>query len=104
VNYSRSSLRPLTTLDALRHNEPAPARDVAHSAPVIAPARWVEKAVPAGELGFEEPCLERRGLIERRGGAFLHFCIECGRWGAFGYGCTGNNPGRWYCRKHRPEE
>jgi hypothetical protein len=34
----------------------------------------------------------------------LHFCVECGRWGTFGYGCTGDNPGRWYCREHRPEE
>jgi hypothetical protein len=42
--------------------------------------------------------------VERRGGAFLHFCFECGRWGAYGYGCTGDNSGRWYCREHRPDE
>jgi hypothetical protein len=35
---------------------------------------------------------------------FLHFCTECGRWGAYGYGATGDNPGRWYCWLHRPDE
>ena len=54
--------------------------------------------------GFEEPCADRRGSVERQGGIFLHFCIECGRWGAYGYGATGNNPGRWYCWRHRPDE
>jgi hypothetical protein len=51
---------------------------------------------------FEEPCPERRGLVERRGAVLLHFCVECGRWGAYGYGATLSHPGRWYCRLHRP--
>jgi hypothetical protein len=57
-------------------------------ASVIAPAHWVGGAVGIGETPFEMPCPERRGLVERRGGVFLHFCVECGRWGAYGYGTT----------------
>jgi hypothetical protein len=66
---------------------------------VISPARWAEPAVAFDEPSFEDPCPERRGLLERRGAVFLHFCVECGRWGAYGYGAP---PGRWYCRLHRP--
>ena len=40
--------------------------------------------------------------FERRGPALLHFCVECGAWGAFGYSVTGGSLGRWYCRDHRP--
>src|SRR6516165_10428715 len=54
---------------------------------------------------FEQPCLTRRGRIEERpDGVFLHFCVECGRWGAFGYGASVREGrlGRWYCAEHRP--
>jgi hypothetical protein len=71
------------------------------TAEVIAPACWVTGA--AGN-SFEMPCSERRGLIERVHGVFLHFCVECGRWGTYGYGATGEKPGRWYCHLHRPYE
>jgi hypothetical protein len=86
-----------------------PAFDVAAvpatSAAVIAPACWVTGAAGnCPEPSFEMPCLERRGLLERRDGVFLHFCVECGRWGAYGYGATGEKPGRWYCHLHRPNE
>ena len=74
------------------------------SAALIAPRRWVEVVAGANEPSFEMPCPERRGLVERRGRLFLHFCTECGRWGAYGYGATGDNPGRWYCWLHRPAE
>ena len=74
------------------------------SAAVIAPRRWVEVVAGANEPSFEMPCPERRGLVERRGRLFLHFCTECGRWGAYGHGATGDNPGRWYCWPHRPDE
>ena len=92
------------TLDTLRHNAPAPPEDAARPSPIIAPVRWAERAAVAGEPGFELPCPERRGLVERRGGAFLHFCVACGRWGAYGYDCAGDKSGRWYCREHRPDE
>jgi hypothetical protein len=50
---------------------------------VISPVRWAS-AMAAGGSSFEEPCPERRGLVERRGAVFVHFCVECGRWGAYG--------------------
>jgi hypothetical protein len=75
------------------------------TAKVIAPARWVTGAAGNSlEASFEMPCLERRGLVERRNGIFLHFCVECRRWGTYGYGATGAKPGRWYCQMRRPEE
>ena len=53
---------------------------------------------------FSEPCIARRGRVETRDGLFLHFCVECGAWGAFGYGVNlrADQPGRWYCAAHRP--
>jgi hypothetical protein len=100
------------TVDTTRHCETvgqeaadlAVSRDGAFPEPggqVIAPARWAGLA--ADELPFDEPCPERRGLIERRGALFVHFCVECGRWGAYGRGIGRDRPGRWYCRLHRPE-
>jgi hypothetical protein len=79
---------------------PAPKGRAADGASIVSPARWAGSA--SDEPPFEEPCPERRGLVERRGAVFLHFCIECGRWGAYGYGATLSQPGRWYCRLHRP--
>jgi hypothetical protein len=77
----------------------------ATSAAVIAPARWITGAAGnSAEPSFEMPCFERRGRLERRDGIFLHFCVECGRWGTYGYGATGAKPGRWYCQLHRPDE
>jgi hypothetical protein len=71
---------------------------------LIAPGPWFERSAPpaSGEPPFDEPCVSRRGRVEREGGLFLHFCITCGAWGAFGYGVTGDRPGRWYCREHQP--
>lgn len=73
---------------------------------LIAPALWFERrAQPTpGEPTYDKPCPARRGRIERRGIAFLHFCLICGAWGAFGYGVLGDRPGRWYCFEHRPSE
>jgi hypothetical protein len=74
---------------------------------LVAPPDWFERvASPAeGEPRFDEPCAERRGRIEELPGRlFLHFCIECGRWGAFGYGVNlrAGRLGGWYCATHRP--
>jgi hypothetical protein len=66
-----------------------------------------EAAIAPAEHGsdFETLCNARRGQVdERPDGLFLHFCEECGAWGAFGYGVnlrTGKL-GRWYCTAHRP--
>ena len=53
--------------------------------------------------GFSEPCVARRGRVEARDDLFLHFCLECGAWGAFGYGVNlrADQLGRWYCAAHR---
>ena len=59
-----------------------------------------------GEPGFERPCATRRGRLLELDGAFLHFCVRCGRFAAFGYGVhlrTGKL-GRWYCGQHRPRQ
>jgi hypothetical protein len=65
-----------------------------------------EPAIPAaaGEAGLEQPCVNRRGRVQELDRAFLHFCVECGAYGAFGYGVNlrGGHLGRWYCGKHRP--
>jgi hypothetical protein len=70
------------------------------------PSPWFERAIaPAdGEPGLEHPCVARRGRVQELDRAFLHFCVECGAYGAFG---TGVNPragrlGRWFCAAHRP--
>jgi hypothetical protein len=59
---------------------------------------------PDDEPAYSEPCIARRGRIGSRGGLFLHFCVECGAWGAFGYGVNlrADQLGRWYCAAHRP--
>jgi hypothetical protein len=74
------------------------------SATVIVPLPLVERVIPSAcdEPLYEMPCEARRGRIERRGSIFLHFCIVCGAWGAFGYGVSAEHPGRWYCSAHRP--
>lgn len=57
------------------------------------------------EPGLSQPCPARRGRVETRDGLFLHFCVECGAWGAFGYGVNlqADHLGRWYCAAHRPQ-
>jgi hypothetical protein len=42
---------------------------------------------PDGVPGFTEPSAARIGRAEDwADGPFLHFCSECGAWGAYGYG------------------
>jgi hypothetical protein len=40
-------------------------------------------------------------MVRRWRGRFAHFCAVCGAWGSFGYGVIGDQPGRWYCVRHR---
>jgi hypothetical protein len=58
------------------------------------------------ELGFEQPCAARRGRVEQSGRVLLHFCVECGRFGLWGFGVhlREGQVGRWYCYEHRPQE
>jgi hypothetical protein len=100
---------PVDLIEEIRQHKPevmaALSRSSVEPAEVIAPAQWVSGvAGNRPDCSFDMPCFERRGLIERRSGVFLHFCVECGRWGTYGYGCSRDNPGRWYCREHRPNE
>lgn len=78
------------------------------AADILAPLPWHERAAPpiAGEPSYEQPCSARRGRVEDRNGVLLHFCFDCGRWGAYGYGVRllAGKSGRWYCRAHRPHE
>jgi hypothetical protein len=59
-----------------------------------------------GEPELEQPCAARRGRVEESGGVLLHFCVECGRFGPYGYGVRlrAGQLGRWYCYEHRPQE
>lgn len=57
------------------------------------------------EPSLEEPRAARRGRVEQHGDAFLHFCVDCGRFGPYGYGVhmRAGQLGRWFCHKHRPQ-
>ena len=60
----------------------------------------------APEPGLRQPRAARRGRVEELpDGSSLHFCTECGAWGAFGYGVNmrAGRQGRWFCAAHRPQ-
>ena len=72
---------------------------------------WLRLASIGRHLGSDDQIekevrrSDRRGRILEFGGALLHFCVECGRFGPFGYGVSlrAGQLGRWYCREHRPQ-
>ena len=69
---------------------------------------WFERLIPPldGEPGLEQPCPSRCGRVqELEGAVVLHFCTECGAWGAYGYevNLRAGRLGRWYCAAHRPQ-
>jgi hypothetical protein len=101
-----SPLDGLAALDAL-HPEPQKSTAAPESAQLIAPSPWFEcVARPGeGEPGLEHPCPARRGRVGEEDGVFVHFCAECGRWGAYGYGVNlrAGRLGHWYCAEHRPK-
>jgi hypothetical protein len=78
------------------------------SAELLAPSPWFARVAAAsdGEPRFDAPCAARRGQLEKRDGLFLHFCIDCGAWGAYGYDVDlrAGRLGRWYCALHRPRD
>jgi hypothetical protein len=53
---------------------------------------------------LDQPCPARRGRVEEQPNV-QHFCAECGRWAAFGFGVSlrKGQLGRWYCAEHRPD-
>ncbi len=79
-----------------------------HDAELLSPSPWFKRIIPPaeGEPSLEMPCASRRGRVQELEGAMvLHFCAECGAWGAFGYAVNlrAGRPGRWYCAEHRPQ-
>ena len=76
-------------------------------AELLAPSPRFERVIPSveGEPRLELPCAARRGRVQELEGAFLHFCIVCGAYGAFGYGVNfrGGRLGHWYCAAHRSQ-
>ena len=74
-----------------------------------APASAVPQPQPEPEQGSLDvsgmTAEQRRGRVgydkERR---FLHYCVVCGEWGAFGYGVflRRGQPGKWFCGNHKP--
>jgi 5-methylcytosine-specific restriction endonuclease McrA len=61
-----------------------------------------ERVIDAkGEPGLEQPYAARRERVQELDRTFLHFCLHCGRFAAFGYGVHLSS-GRWYCGEHRP--
>jgi hypothetical protein len=66
-------------------------------------ARVVPLAI--AEPALDQPCTVRRGRVQELDRVFPHFCCQCGRFGAFGYGVRlrAGQLGRWYCGEHRPD-
>ena len=102
--------KPDNTLAALAALAEVPGQTRVFPEPaVIAPAEFsgaAKLAQPQDEPPFDQPCPSRRGLIDRRASLFLHFCVVCGRWGAFGYGPPDlpvKTAEKWYCDEHRPD-
>jgi hypothetical protein len=81
--------------------------DTAHDAELLAPSPWFKRVPPTeGDPGLEMPCASRRGRVhELPDGLFLHFCVECGAWGTFGYGANlrAGKPGSWFYAARRPQ-
>ncbi len=79
-----------------------------HDAELLLPTPWFKRVIPPveDEPSIQMPRASRRGRVQELEGAIvLHFCAECGAWGAFGYGVnlSAGRPGRWYCAEHRPQ-
>jgi hypothetical protein len=82
--------------------------NIPREADPLSTSQGFERAIPPddGELGLEQPSAARRGRVEKLSNdLYLHFCAECGAWGAFGYGVNIRlgRLGRWYCAAHRPQ-
>jgi hypothetical protein len=93
-----------------RQAEPVVKLIAEHKAEVLAAltvTRGFARVIPLadGEPCLDQPCAARRGRVQELDGAFLHFCVHCGRFAAFGYGVhlSAGRRGRWYCGEHRPE-
>jgi hypothetical protein len=77
-------------------------------AALLSPTPWFKHVIPpvAGEPSIQMACASWRGRVQKlKDTVVLHFCIEYGAWGSFGYGVNlrAGRPGRWYCAAHRPQ-
>jgi hypothetical protein len=107
ANPAKGQENSLATLAGLAASRPeTDGSAVAPEPQLIAPAQWFEGRVRGrgDEPGFESPCATRRGRVEEQDRVLLHFCCECGAWGAFGYAVNlrAGRLGRWFCAAHRP--
>ncbi len=57
---------------------------------------------PSASNGIPE---DRRGFVGYVDGRFVHYCPECGEWGAHGIGVflRRGQLGVWYCAEHNPK-
>jgi hypothetical protein len=88
-----------------KHAEPVVKLLAEHKAEVLASLAMPGAVALSYDDASEHLCGARRGRVEARAnGAFLHYCVECGRWGGFGCGVNlrAGQLGRWYCADHRP--
>jgi hypothetical protein len=104
-----SATPPAAILDLLSRKKAevlALLRATARQSTLPPPTPSLSNAPQLPEPGLEEPCAARRGRVQEINGALLHFCVECGRFGAFGYGVNlrAGRQGRGYCREHWPKE
>jgi hypothetical protein len=103
-----SAQPPAAILDLLSRNKAevlALLRARADANKPLTPTPSSLTGAPPPEPGLEEPCAARRGRVQEINGLLLRFCVECGRFGPFGYGVglRAGRLGRWYCREHRPQ-
>jgi hypothetical protein len=71
--------------------------------PIEPPAKTPQpRAQPSASNGIPE---DRRGFVGYVDGRFVHYCPECGEWGAHGIGVflRRGQVGVWYCTEHKPK-
>ena len=87
------------------HSARPPASALPQAAPKPSPPP-VNTAPAPQQSREDEPDPARVGVVRfAEGEPFVHYCVVCGAWGAFGCDMdilTGRT-GRWYCRDHRPQ-
>jgi hypothetical protein len=68
----------------------------------VEPPAEAPQPQPSASNGIPE---DRRGFVGYVDGRFVHFCPECGEWGAHGIGVflRRGQLGVWYCAEHKPK-
>lgn len=77
-----------------------------HAAPPPSSRTQAAPAPPPQRSPDNEPAPARAGLVRcEPGEPFVHYCMTCGAWGAFGIGVDilSGRTGRWFCRDHKPQ-